>query len=228
MKVMLFNGSPRKSGNTGTLLKKTAEGAKLAGADDAKTIHLYDYDYKGCYSCFQCKKIGGSSYGKCGIKDGITSVIEEARQADVLIFGSPIYFGNLSGMMRNFLERLLFAAFVYDEAYSSLWQKEVKSGMIYTQNRASNEAYLDAMDYSVEFFLRCVFGNVESMYSMDTYQFNDYSKYFCPAFDEAQKRQVRDTVLDVYKRQLQGPFLSASHRITVINTGALHFIYTGF
>ena len=194
MKVLAFNGSPRKNANTATLLKKALEGAIQGGADKTDMIHLYDYNFTGCRSCFACKKIGGSSYGHCAAQDELTPIIEEARDADVLIFGSPIYFGNLSGEMRCFLERLLFAEFSYDENYTSLWPKKVQSGMIYTLNRPSNKQYTEAMDYSVEFFIRKVLGNVTSMYSLDTYQFTDYSKYYCPMFDEPHKREVHETV----------------------------------
>lgn len=194
MKVLAFNGSPRKSANTASMLKAALDGAKEAGADDVKLYHLYEYNYKGCRSCFACKLLGGKNYGHCAVKDELTQILEEAREADVIIVGSPIYFGNLSGEMRSFLERLLFPAFCYDDAYSSLWPRKIQSGVIYTLNRPSNEAYLDAMDYSVEFFMRKVFGDVEAVYSMDTYQFNDYSKYYCPSFDEGQKRSVHENI----------------------------------
>lgn len=193
MKVLAFNGSPRKNANTATLLKKSLEGARQGGAIETEIIHLYDLNFTGCRSCFACKKLNGNSYGQCAVQDGLTQVIEEARKADVLIFGSPIYFGNLSGEMRSFLERLLFAAFSYDDNHTSLWPKKVQSGIIYTLNRPSHEQYTDAMDYSVEFFIRSVLGNVTSMYSLDTYQFTDYSQYYCPMFDEPHKRKVHET-----------------------------------
>ena len=75
-------------------------------------FHLYEHTYKGCTSCFQCKKLGGSSYGACAIHDGITPLLEEALHADALIFGSPIYFSDITGMLKCFLERLLFPCFV--------------------------------------------------------------------------------------------------------------------
>jgi len=54
MKVMAFNGSPRKKWNTATLLEKALEGASSKGAE-TELIHLYDLNYKGCISCFSCK-----------------------------------------------------------------------------------------------------------------------------------------------------------------------------
>ena len=56
MKVMAFNGSPRKKKwNTVTLLNNALEGARSAGAQ-TELIQLYDLNFSGCISCFSCKK----------------------------------------------------------------------------------------------------------------------------------------------------------------------------
>ena len=57
MKVIAFNGSPRKNWNTAMLLEKALEGAKSEGAE-TELIHLYDLNYNGCISCFACKTKG--------------------------------------------------------------------------------------------------------------------------------------------------------------------------
>ena len=51
MKVIAFNGSPRKEWNTAKLLEKALEGADSQGAE-TELIHLYDLNFKGCISCF--------------------------------------------------------------------------------------------------------------------------------------------------------------------------------
>jgi multimeric flavodoxin WrbA len=56
MKIVAFNGSPRKDGNTATLLNKALEGAAAHGAE-IEMIQLYDLNFKGCISCFACKTI---------------------------------------------------------------------------------------------------------------------------------------------------------------------------
>ncbi|MDL2268894.1 flavodoxin family protein, partial [Desulfosarcina sp. OttesenSCG-928-G17] len=90
MKTLAFNGSPRKKHNTATLLEKALEGAAAAGSQ-TELIHLFDQDFTGCISCFSCKRIGGKSYGACGVDDALTPLLEKAAAADVLILGSPIY-----------------------------------------------------------------------------------------------------------------------------------------
>jgi multimeric flavodoxin WrbA len=89
MKLITFNGSPRKKWNTATLLEHALKGAKSQGAK-TELIHLYDLDYKGCTSCFACKRIGGKSYGHCAMKDDLRPVLKKAGAADAILVGSPI------------------------------------------------------------------------------------------------------------------------------------------
>lgn len=56
MKVMAFNGSPRKKWNTATLLEEALKGAVSQGAE-TELIHLYELKFKGCISCFECKTV---------------------------------------------------------------------------------------------------------------------------------------------------------------------------
>lgn len=64
------------------------EGIQSVAETDAHWIDLYDYNYKGCRSYFSCKRIGGSSYGVCAVRDELTPVLEEDSSADILLFGS--------------------------------------------------------------------------------------------------------------------------------------------
>ena len=79
MKILAFNGSPRKKWNTATLLDKALEGAASKGAV-TEMIHLYDLDYKECISCFACKRKDGKSYGRCSVKDGLSPVLTEIKK----------------------------------------------------------------------------------------------------------------------------------------------------
>lgn len=57
VKIIAINGSPRKNGNTATMCKHFLEGATSAGSNiETSLIHLSDYVYKGCISCFSCKR----------------------------------------------------------------------------------------------------------------------------------------------------------------------------
>ena len=178
MKILAINGSPRKTWNTATLLNKALEGAASQGAQ-TELIHLFDLTYKGCISCFACKRKDGISYGKCAYQDDLTPVLEKIDLADAVIFGSPIYFSNVTGALRSLMERMLFQYLVYDENYSSLVTKKKPIGLIYTMNIP--ESALQDWGYDRTFlanentFTR-IFGSAESLVVTDTYQFSDYSQ----------------------------------------------------
>ena len=99
-----INGSPRRNGNTATLLQHAVQGAKDAGAS-AELINLYALNFKGCTSCFACK-LKSRPHGSCAMKDDLSPVLEKIKSADAIVFGSPIYFMNLSAGMIAFFERL--------------------------------------------------------------------------------------------------------------------------
>lgn len=193
MKLLAVNGSPRKDWNTAMLLNSALEGAASKGAS-TELIHLYDLDYKGCMSCFACKRLGSKSYGKCAVTDDLAPVLKKIEEADALVIGSPIYFGDVTGQLRAFLERLMFQYLLYDEGYSSLFKKKIQTAFIYTMN--VNQDRLEKSGYEQKFqstamAMEKIFGSVESLFVTDTYQFDDYSKYITTAFDAEAKAKRR-------------------------------------
>ena len=196
MKIMAVNGSPRKTWNTATLLKKALKGAASQGAE-TELVHLYDLNFKGCISCFACKIRGGKSYGKCAVKDDLRPIFKKIEAADALILGSPIYFGIVTGEMRSFMERLLFAYFTYTDPPQSLFLKKIPTGFIYTMN--ATEELMKEWGYEPllannQRLLQMVFGASESLCSFDTYQFKDYAKVVADRFDPEQKARRRQEV----------------------------------
>jgi multimeric flavodoxin WrbA len=196
MNIIAINGSPRKNGNTAILLGKALEGAASKGAR-TELIQLYELNYKGCISCFACKRKGGKSYGKCAVQDDLSGVFEKIEQADALILGSPIYFGEVSGEMRSFLERLFFPYLVYDDEHSVLFPKKIKAGFIFTMNvpeRMLKEIKYDMKFKGYEGILTRFFGSAKTLAATDTWQFEDYSKYETSAFNVAAKAKRRREV----------------------------------
>ncbi len=193
MKVLAFNGSPRKKWNTATLLKKALEGANSQGAE-TELIHLYNLNYKGCMSCFACKKKGGKSYGKCAIKDDLTPIFKKIEAADAIILGSPIYYGTVSGEMKSFMERLLFPYMTYSDPPQLLFPKKINTGFIYTMNVTEEQMKKFGFGQHIrlnEIILKMIFGVSESLFSCDTYQFEDYSKVVADRFDVDKKAKRR-------------------------------------
>ncbi len=196
MKVLAFNGSPRKKWNTATLLEKALEGAASQGAE-TELIHLYELKYKGCISCFACKTKGGKSYGKCAVKDDLASIFKKIETADAIILGSPIYYGTVSGEMKSFMERLLFPYMTYSDPPQLLFPKKINTGFIYTMNVTEDQMKKFGFAQHIrlnEIILKLIFGASESLFSCDTYQFEDYSKVVADRFDVDKKVQRRKEV----------------------------------
>ncbi len=99
MKVAGFVGSPRKNGNTDVLLQQVLDGAAEAGASVDK-FYINDMDFKGCQGCGYCRTTEA-----CKLSDDMTKMYEVIKNADAVVFASPIYFFQMTGQMRSFLDR---------------------------------------------------------------------------------------------------------------------------
>ena len=187
---MIIDGGPRKTFNTASMLQKFAEGALSAGNGvEVKTVRLYDLDYKGCMSCMACK-IKGMASNVCRFKDALTPVLEEIAQADGLVLGSPIYFGDVTGRMRTFLERLAFPWLSYND-YSMTAPKRMPVVLVETMNglpeRNNSNGY-----GSMEHCIAAALGQPERLVAYNTYQVKSYGNYELGGFSEEAKRQYRD------------------------------------
>ncbi|MFC1967716.1 flavodoxin family protein [Chloroflexota bacterium] len=206
MKVMAFNGSPRKTWNTAMLLEKALEGAAKAGAQ-TELVHLNDLTFKGCQSCFSCKIRGGKSYGKCDRKDDLTPILERVREADAIIMSSPVYLGTETAAARALLERVVYPYLVYDGSISC-FPRKIKTGYIYTMNITEADVNngrqgLDQHIKYTEDLMKRIFGASESLVVTDTYQFKDYSKFVVEIFDAQSKWKRRQ---EVFPQDLQKAF----------------------
>lgn len=191
MKVMAFNGSPRKKKwNTVTMLENALAGARSAGAD-TELIHLYDMEFSGCISCFSCKKLSRKQDGVCAVKDELTEILAGIREAcDALIIGSPVYYGCETAATRAFLERLCFPYHKYAKDGRSLFPRRIKTGLVYCMN--VGEENLGPLGYVQQFertrnILAGHFGSCEMVLATNTLQFSDYGKYESEMFDEKAK-----------------------------------------
>jgi len=92
-------GSPRKNGNSATLMRAVLKGAARAGAE-TKEVYLDGLALRGCQGCDVC-----SPRGNCILNDELTPVLEELRRADGWVLASPIYYDSVSGQMKTFFDR---------------------------------------------------------------------------------------------------------------------------
>lgn len=202
MKALFINGSPRKNWTTFKMLDSAMQGAAEAGAD-VEIVHLYDINFVGCKSCFACKLKNAKTNGVCAVRDDLRPILEKAYSADVIVIGSPIYFSHPTGLTHAFMERLMFPILSYNpkvdeetgEYKSSLLGRTVPTAMIYTMGVP--KGMFDAQQYPLLLgedsrFLKQLYGYTEVLYSLNSYQFSDYSRYDIMAGTEECRAKYRD------------------------------------
>jgi multimeric flavodoxin WrbA len=101
MKVLGFVGSPRKGSNTDLLVSAILYGAGASNHQIEK-LNLYDFNISPCIDCRACQK--GSN--RCVLSDGMNSISQKIEEADIMIFGSPLYWYGPSAKMKLLLDRL--------------------------------------------------------------------------------------------------------------------------
>ncbi len=99
-KVLIFSGSPRKSGNSDLLCDQFMRGAKEAG-HEAEKIFLRDKRINHCLACGACQSDGG----KCVQKDDMAEVLDKMIAADVIVMATPVYFYTMNGQMKTLIDR---------------------------------------------------------------------------------------------------------------------------
>ena len=124
MSILFINGSPNKTGNTAALA------AKLLRGKDYQTLNLTDYT------------IG--AYGQNLPGDGLDAVIDAMRRADTIVIGSPVYWHNICGSVRNVLDRF----------YGKVDESDLKGRTLYFvfQGAAPEPWMLEAGEYTMRRF----------------------------------------------------------------------------
>ncbi|HVN96587.1 MAG TPA: flavodoxin family protein [Syntrophorhabdaceae bacterium] len=102
MKVMAFNGSARKDGNTAILINHALHELAQEGID-TELIQFAGKKVSGCIACYKCAELKD---GTCAVKDDpVNEWIDKMRAADAVILGSPVYFSDLTAGIKGFIER---------------------------------------------------------------------------------------------------------------------------
>ncbi len=100
MKIVAVLGSPRPQSNSSALAHKFLAAARELGAE-VKTYTLSEMNYQGCQACRACKMKSEA----CIQPDDLAEVLEAVKAADLLVLASPVYFGEVSGQMKCFIDR---------------------------------------------------------------------------------------------------------------------------
>lgn len=110
MKVILVNGSPHAKGCTYTALCEVEKTLNKNGIE-TEIFHIGTAPIAGCIACGKC---GGD--GKCIYNDSVGEFVEKAKEADGFVFGSPVYYSNMSGQLSSFMDRAFYTGAKYMSA----------------------------------------------------------------------------------------------------------------
>lgn len=102
MNILAIGGSPRREGNSNSLMRLAVEAAIERGAT-AEYVFARDLDIQGCNGCNGCKADSATS---CVVDDDMQKVYDQLRWADVIVFASPIYFYGLSSWLKEIIDRV--------------------------------------------------------------------------------------------------------------------------
>ena len=132
MKVLLINGSPDTKGCIHTALTLAAEVLNGEGIQ-TEEIQVGNRDIRGCMACQRCSKLG-----KCVFDDLVNETAQKLAEADGMVIGSPVYYGNPNGTLLSFLQRLF---------YSSRCDLHMKVGAsVVSCRRGGNSASFEALN----------------------------------------------------------------------------------
>lgn len=99
MKIVVLNGSPRKNGNTEIMVQTFA---KAASKHEVVIFNIASMKISGCLACKYCY----SHSGECVQKDDMTEVLNALKDADMLVFASPIYWFDITAQLKTVIDRL--------------------------------------------------------------------------------------------------------------------------
>lgn len=103
MKVVAFNGSPRRDGNTAFLIQRVFDALNTSGGFETEVVQLGGQPIRGCIACFRCF---ANQDRRCAVEGDIANdCIAKMAEADGVILGSPTYFASVSAEMKALIDR---------------------------------------------------------------------------------------------------------------------------
>ncbi len=142
MKVVAFNGSARKDGNTAILIRKVFSELDAEGIE-TELVQLAGKTIRGCTTCRKCYE---NKDKRCAVdNDIVNECIEKMLEADGIILGSPVYFSDIPTEMKALIDRAGYVA----RANSDMLRRKVGAGVV-AARRAGCIHTLDSINH---FFL---------------------------------------------------------------------------
>jgi multimeric flavodoxin WrbA len=135
MKVVAFNGSARKDGNTAILLNLVLDELR-AEQVETEMIQLAGEKISGCIACYQCLK---NKDGKCAVKtDRVNEYIQKMREANAILLGSPVYIADITANIKALLER---ATLVCRANGTDMFKRKLGAAVVAVRRAGATQAF---------------------------------------------------------------------------------------
>ena len=139
MKVVAFNGSPRKNGNTSILIREVLSAVEANGIE-TETVRVGGKPIRGCIACFKCFE---NKNGQCAVdKDMLNDCVELMASADGIILGSPTYFACMSPEIKALIDR----AGMVSRANNMMFRRKVGAAVV-AARRAGSVHTFDSINH---------------------------------------------------------------------------------
>lgn len=103
MKVLLVNGSPHEQGTTSVAIHEVEKELNANGVE-TEIFWIGNKPISGCIGCYACSKLK-----KCAIDDIVNEFVQKAETADGFIFGTPVHYAGMSGLLTSFMDRVFYS-----------------------------------------------------------------------------------------------------------------------
>lgn len=156
MKVIGFNASPKKNGNTAWVINKILEKSSI----ETKLYNFADLNIKPCQGCLACHKDGNNG---CVINDDMQKLYQELETTDTLILGSPIYMGQMTAQAKTFIDRLFAHISPRFSPHYKEKEKKTKLILVFTQGNPDINKFQVYIDYTKQIFQLLEFDVTETI-----------------------------------------------------------------
>lgn len=164
-KIVVLNGGPRSNGNTVALIREFTKGAETVG----NTVSRFDLDRMTIRGCRGCLAGGRNKENPCVQKDDMQRIYPEYRDADVVVFASPMYYWGFTGQLKCVIDRLFAVAESFPD-----WAMPYKEAvLLMAAGEASEANYAPMSDYYNSFLKHLGWKDLGRVIAGDVLQLGD-------------------------------------------------------
>lgn len=146
MKIIGYVASPHKNGNTAFVVEQIMENAKKKNAQ-TEIYYSSNFDVSPCQGCLWCV-----DKDKCIIDDNMQEIYASLKNTDVLIIGTPIYMGQMTGQAKVFIDRLYPQVVPRFSPYYNTKNAGKKLILVFTQGNPDEKKFQSYIDYTKMMF----------------------------------------------------------------------------